>query len=257
MTKPLLITLLPSSGVDTGRWILSHYGVDYTERPHAPIFHILALKWWGMGKDDYPLLVQGGVKTHGARHIKSLLDADAPDALRLMPDDEAGQKEVMALSGFAGGDLGDCVVNWSYWNLLKYKSVVWPSVATGVPWYEKLTLALGFPLIRWAMYKGLGLDQSVADQSLKTIYAGFDTLDEKLSDGRRYLYGDKLSFADLITAACLGPMILVQGYHGMLPNHAKCPTYMQEVYAALRQRPTGLYIQRIYDEHRAAQLLQV
>lgn len=257
MAKPLLITLLPSSGVDTGRWILSHYGVDYTERPHAPIFHVFALKWWGMGKNDYPLLVQGEVKTNGARRIMLLLNADAPEALKLMPEDEAGQKDVMDLARFAGGALGDCVVNWSYWNLLKYKSVVWSSVTTCVPWYEKLTLALGFPLIRWAMYKGLGLNQSVADDALKEIYAGFDTLDEKLSDGRTYLYGDKLSFADLITAACLGPMILVQGYHGMLPNHAKCPVYMQKIYAELRQRPTGLYIQRIYDEHRAAQLLLV
>lgn len=258
MSKTLLITLLPSSGVDTSRWVLSHYGVDYTERPHAPIFHVFALKWWGLGKDDYPgLVIDGKVVTSGSRKIMQHLDPDAPDNLKLMPADEAGQKEVLEMARYTGDVLGTCVVNWSYWNLLKYKSVVWPSVTTSVPWYEKLTLTVAFPLIRWAMYKGLALDQSVADQSLKTIYEGFDKLDALLADGRTYIMGEKLTFADLITSACLGPMILAQGYHGMLPNHAKCPVFMQKVYAELRQRPTGLYIQRMYDTHRAAQLLQV
>lgn len=257
MSKPLLITLLPSSGVDAGRWILSHYGVDYTERPHAPIFHILALKAWGMGKDDYPLLVQGDVKTHGARHIMSLFDADAPADKRLMPDEKAMQDEIMELAGFTAGTLGDAVVNWSYFHLLKHKAAVWPSVTTDVPWYEKATLAVGFPVIRWLMYKGLGLTDEVADTSLQTLRDGFDTLDQRLSDGRRYLVGDTLTFADVITAACLGPMVLAQGYHGMLPNQSLCPVFMQKVYAEMRARPTGQYIQRMYDEHRAAQLLQV
>ena len=54
--KPFLVTLLPSVDVDLGRWLLQHWQVDYDEYPHAPIIHVLALKWYGVGKDDYPLL---------------------------------------------------------------------------------------------------------------------------------------------------------------------------------------------------------
>lgn len=43
-----------------GRWLLHHWGMDYAERPHAPIFHALALKWCGAGAFDDPLLVRGG-----------------------------------------------------------------------------------------------------------------------------------------------------------------------------------------------------
>ncbi|WP_299854490.1 glutathione S-transferase C-terminal domain-containing protein [uncultured Roseobacter sp.] len=258
--KPLLVTLLPSSGVDLGRWLLAHYGVDYTERPHAPIFHVLALKSWGQGKDDYPLFVHadGKTRTAGCLQIAELFDPDAPAEHRLLPDAKAEPnhaQQVDDIVKYAYWTLGDDVVNWSYWNFLKHKSVVWPSLTTSVPWYEKLTCALAFGTIRTLMYKGLKLNQGVADKSLQSIYDGWDKFDAMLADGRRYLVGDRLSYADLATAAALGPMILAQGYHGMLPNEAKCPVFMQKVYKELRQRPTGLFIQRIYDTHRPAQLL--
>lgn len=260
MAQPLLITLLPSSDVDLGRWLLSHYGVNYTERPHAPIFHVLALRYWGVGPDAYPLFVREGQKFGGIDKMLPVLEAQAPVELKLLPDpiEEAElHQEVHDLEHYARWEMGSDVVNWSYWNFLKYKSVVWPSITTDVPWYEKLTCLVAFRIIRALMYRGLNLDQSVADDSLQKIYAGWDKFDQLLSDGRRYLVGNRLTFADLALAASGGPMILAQGYHGMLPNHALCPVFMQRVYQELRQRPTGQFIQRIYDTHRAAQLLCV
>lgn len=260
MAKPLLISLLPSADVDLGRWLLSHYGVTYTERPHAPIFHVLALKFWGVGADDYPLFMREGEKYGGIDKLLPMLEAEATSALKLLPDQDreaALYQEVHDLEHYARWDMGEAVVNWSYWNLLKYKSVVWPSITTDVPWYEKLTCLLAFRVIRALMYKGLKLDQAAADAALQKIYAGWDKFDQILSDGRSYLVGERLTFADLALATSGGPMILAQGYHGMLPNHALCPVFMLKVYQDLRQRPTGRFIQRIYDDHRASQLLCV
>ncbi|MEM6759118.1 MAG: glutathione S-transferase C-terminal domain-containing protein [Pseudomonadota bacterium] len=263
MAKNLLITLLPSSGVDLSRWLMAHYDVSYTERPHAPIFHVFALASWGEGKDGYPLFVEGGdkdKKTVGCRKIAEKFDPTVAEDHRLLPDPATHADlaaEVDDITKYAYWTLGGCVVNWSYWNFLKYKWVVWPSITTKVPWWEYLTCLVAFRLIRTLMYKGLKLDQSVADAALAEIYQGWDHFDEKLSDGRKYLTGDRLTYADLATAAALGPMILAQGYHGILPNEAKCPDFMQKVYKELRQRPTGLFIQRMYNDHRPAQLLQV
>ena len=259
---PLLITLLPSSGCDLARWILAHYGVEYRERPHAPIVHVFAMQRWNNGSAAYPVYVSAdrNTKAAGCRPIAKLFEPSAAADKKLFPDPETEAdlaKEVEELVDYTYLKVGDDVVNWSYWNLLKYRNVVWPSVTTKVPWYEVLTYILAFPLIRFAMYKALKLDQSVADKSLESIHEAFDKLDERLSDGRRYLFGERMTYADLATAASFAPMILAQGYHGMLPNHAKCQVFMQEIYAELRQRPTGLFIQRLYDEHRPAQLLQV
>ncbi len=255
-SKNILVTLLPSTDVDLGRWLLQHYGVAYTEHPHAPIFHILALKLRGEGAEDYPLLVENRTKIPTVPKILAHLDAnvttDRPD-LRLMPDKDkepAIYKEVDELQHYVRYNVGNSVVNWSYFNLLQYKWAVWPSITTGVPWYEKLTCFVAFRVIRWLMYKGLHLDQQVADGALKTIYEGFDRFDGLLQDGRKHLVGDRLTYADLAVSASLAPMILAQGYQGFLPNQAKCPKFMQDVYKELRGRPTGQFVQRIYDQHR-------
>lgn len=259
---PLLIILLPSSGCDLGRWILAHYGVEYRERPHAPIFHVLALKAWGAGKDDYPLYVEADRKTKitNVRKLAEHFDGAAAEDKKLFPNPKAEPEladQMEAALEYYHTHLSNRVVFWSYWNFLKYKSLAWPSMTTKVPFHEKLICWLAFPVIRSLMYAGLKLDQSVADEALKSIYAGFDHYDAMLSDGRPYLSGERMTYADIGVAASLAPMILAQGYHGMLPNHAKCPVFMQKIYTELRQRPTGLFIQRLYDEHRPAQLLQV
>ncbi|MEL7117107.1 MAG: glutathione S-transferase C-terminal domain-containing protein, partial [Pseudomonadota bacterium] len=206
--KPQLITLLPSSGVDLGRWLFAHYGVKYQERPHAPIFHVLALKYWGFGPNEYPLMVKGNTKIPTNEKILPWLEEQSPDVPPLWPDKEKEPelfKEVEELVKYAYWKLGGDVVNWSYWNFLKYKWVVWPSVATKVPWYEKLTLLIAFPVIRALMYKGLKLDQSVADAALKEIREGWDKFDKMLEDGREYLVGGRLTYADLAVSAGLAP----------------------------------------------------
>lgn len=257
--KNLLVTLQPSSGVDTARWLMGHYEIDYEERPHAPIFHVLALKWWGQGPEDYALLVEpDGKKTFGRLPISQRFDGAAAADKKLIPDEKTEEDlyhQVIDLVTWAGMVPGTAVVNWSYFNLLKYKWVVWPSIVTNVPWYEKLFCLLAFRVIRGLMYKGLGLDQQVSDEALKTIYASYDRIDKLLADGRKYLCGDRLTLADISVAALFGPSILVQGYGGHLPNQIKCPDYMQDVFKELRERPTGKFIQRMYDEHRVPKQL--
>lgn len=257
-SKNLLITLLPSTDVDLGRWMLQHYGVPYTERPHAPIFHVLALKSWSVGEESYPLFVVDGENTDSNKiatdpKILAHFDPMAPMDKRLLPDKSTEPElyaQVDALQHYARFDIGNSVVNWSYFNLLKSKSAVGPSITTGVPWYEKLTCLIAFPVIKALMYKGLKLDQQISDDALKMIYAGFDKIDGHLADGRDYLVGDRLTYADLAVAASLGPMILAQGYQGYLPNQEACPDFMHSVYRELRQRPTGRFVQRMYDLHR-------
>jgi glutathione S-transferase len=250
----LLITLRPSSGVDLGRWVLQHHGIGYTERAHAPIFHVLALKWWGVGGEDYPLYVTGtGDKLKGNPFIVEHIEKAMPAADRLVPDAATEpdlHNEVKEFTDWLYNEVSGGVVSYSYFYLLKYKSAVWPSLTAGVPWYEKLCWFLGFPVLRSLMYKGLKLDKTVADTALQGIYAVFDKTDAMLADGREYISGGRLTYSDISVAALYGPMILAQGYQGFLPNQSACPDFMTKVYQELRDRPTGRFIQRIYDRHR-------
>lgn len=253
-TGNLLITLRPSSGVDLGRWVLQYHKIPYTERPHSPIFHILALRWWGVGPGDYPLYVtSSGEKIIGNPSIIEFIEKDMDPAKRLVPDaatEPELHKEVKDFTDWLYGKVSEDVVNWAYFYFLKYKWVIWPSLTTGVPWYEKVSWFLGYGILRSLMIRGLKLDKQVADTSLEGIYKVFDKIDAMLADGRQYMAGDRLTYSDISVAALYGPMILAQGYQGFLPNQASCPAFMTEVFQALRERPTGHFIQRIYDQFR-------
>ena len=250
----LLITLRPSSGVDLGRWVLQHHQIVYTERPHAPIFHVLALKLRGVGAEDYPLYVTAsGDKLKGNPDIIHDIERNMEPARRLVPDAATEpdlHKEVTEFTDWLYDTVSGDVVNYAYYYLLKYKRAVWPSLTTGVPWYEKLVWFIAFPIMRKLMYAGLKLDKTVADAALTDIYKTFDKIDAMLADGRQYLSGERLTYSDISVAALYGPMILAQGYQGFLPNQAACPAFMVQVFQELRQRPTGQFIQRIYDTHR-------
>jgi len=255
--KPFMVTLLPSSDVDLGRWLLQHWGWAYDERPHAPIFHILALAWWGMGKDDYPLVIRRGVKVPTIEKIVARYDPDAPADRRLVPDKETEpdlHAEVMDLQHRMRWDMGTGTVHWAYYHFLQHRKLVWPSITTGVPWWETAFLTVGYPLIKALMFKGLGLGAKDAESALAKVHAAWDEIDARLSDGRRYLCGDRLTLADLAFATSGAPMVLARGYGGHLPTVDECPPEMRAVIEPLQARPAGRFIQRLYDEERLSSM---
>lgn len=251
--KPFLVTLLPSVDVDLGRWLLQHWQMDYDEHPHAPVFHILALKWYGVGKDDYPLFVSDNKKYPAIEAMVKTFDPLAEAGNRLIPDEtteKALHDEVMALQHEFRFGMGDGTVHWAYYHLLPRKDLTWAGFTTGVPWWEPLFLTFGYGIIKYLMFKSLGLGPEDAQKALDKVTAGFDRCDEILSDGRQYLAGDRLTLADLAFVTSAAPMVLANGYGGHLPTIDKVPPEMSSVISVLRARPAGAYIQRIYDEHR-------
>jgi len=102
------------------------------------------------------------------------------------------------------------------------------------------------------MTRGLQLSAENAEKGLLEVCKGFDRVDALLADGRRFLAGDRLTLADLAFATSGAPMVLANGYGGHLPTIDKVPQDMQAVMNALRARPAGAFIQRLYDEYRLA-----
>ncbi|MCO6441376.1 MAG: hypothetical protein J5I81_09885 [Nitrococcus mobilis] len=248
--EPFLVTLLPSTDVDLGRWLLQHYGVSYREHPHAPVFHALALKWYGFGAEDYPLLVTAAERIPTIDKMLPYLDSRTPAARRLLPEDPQLRKQVLAAGYEYRFGLGAGVVNWAYYNFLPHRRLTHASFTTGVPWFEKLLVPLAYPLIRWLMTRVLHLDAAKAEQGLAAVYAGFDQIDVRLADGREFLYGEQLTYADLAFAAAAAPMVLARGYGGHLPPIEAVTPSMRQVIQALRARPAGAFIQRLYDCYR-------
>lgn len=249
-----LVTLLPSADVDLARWLLARWGIAYREEPHAPVFHLLALRRVGAGRMDSPLFLRGADRFAGVDALVAGLDHRAPEAARVLPDpdrDPALRAEVMALQHDLRWTMGMGTVRWAYHHFLRDRALVWNSFTTGVPAWERLALRAGaFGPVRKRLVGALGLSDAVAEAALATVRAGFDRVDARLADGRRYLCGDRLSLADLAFATSGGPMVLARGYGGHLPPLDACPPVVRAVVTDLRDRPAGRFIQRLYDTDR-------
>ncbi|MEO1092904.1 MAG: glutathione S-transferase C-terminal domain-containing protein [Pseudomonadota bacterium] len=248
---PNLVTLLPSTDVEISRWCLHRWGLAYRERPHAPIFHLLAVIWYG-GR-AYPIFIDGKQKLSGLDAMVETLDGSAPPERRLVPDatdEPARHTQVMDLQKTFRWTMGSGTVQWAYYHLLPHKDLTWASFTTGVPGWETAFLRVGYGLIAWLMVRGLSLNPENARKGLDDVRRGFDQCEELLADGRPYLTGDRLSFADLAFAGSAAPMVLEPGYGGHLPALDQVPDDMREVVVELRQRPAGAFVRRLYERDR-------
>jgi len=253
--KTRLITLLPGADVDLARWLLSLWGIPYREEPHAPVLHAIALRREGAGPKDSPLLLHAGQHLPGVDRIVAALDADAPSGLRLLPDpaaEPALHAEVTRLQHAFRWTMGMGTVSWAYHHLLQDRALIWDSFTTGVPAWEKAALRLGgFGVVRRKLTQILKLDDAAAATGLQAVSAAWDEVDAMLADGRAYLCGGRLTLADLAFATSGAPMVLHPGYGGHLPDVKACPQTIRETVFALRARPAGQFIARLYSDHRA------
>jgi glutathione S-transferase len=105
--------------------------------------------------------------------------------------------------------------------------------------------------VRRKLTQILKLDDAAAATGLQAVSATWDEVDAMLADGRAYLCGGRLTLADLAFATSGAPMVLHPGYGGHLPDVKACPQTIRETVFALRARPAGQFIARLYADHRA------
>ena len=95
--------------------------------------------------------------------------------------------------------------------LLKFWGYHNPIIPTWQRWLLKHT----FPVLKLAFMKGLNLTPDVAAQSLKTTKKFFEEIDDRLSDGRRFLMGtDEPTHVDVSLASVGAFLVMPQEYAG-------------------------------------------
>ena len=166
--------------------------------------------------------------------------------------------EAAALERHLDRMLGEQVRRWTYQRLFNHRTLtlqVWGAGEPSIPAWQRCLLRPLRPLLEQAVRRMLRIDAASAERALERTRAVFDEMDARLTDGRRYLLGDALSYVD-ITFASLGALAVLPGNYGgghlatRLPDADSLPEPWRSEVAGFRQRPAGRLILRMYEEDR-------
>lgn len=247
----ILVTIPISHFCEKARWALERAGLDYEERRHIQLIHALAAKRWGGGITAPVLATPEGVYAQSS-DILRYADEQLPADARLYPEDPVLRAEVQALEARFDAVLGVESRRWLYHEVFKDVRPFASYNLTGVPAWERRIFPFVLPPAKVAIRRYLRIDEGTVASALRLVDEELDHVGELLSDGRRYLAGERFSAADLAFAALCAPLIVPVDYGTPLPQPDVMPDAMATRVEAWRAHPAGRFASRMYDEQRRA-----
>jgi glutathione S-transferase len=245
----ILVTIPISHYCEKARWALDRAGIGYHERAHLQLIHRVAARRAGGGTTVPVLVCADGVLAQSAE-ILAFADARAPAESRLYPADATGAAEVRALERDFDERLGPHGRRWMYYRLRGRRDLAIAYGCTGVPNWERRLLPLLYPLVTRGIDRFLDITPATVQQSEAEVRAVFDAVDERLSDGRRYLCGDRFTAADLTFSALAAAVLMPPGYGVPLPQPDELPTPAAALVLELREHLAGAHALAMFRDER-------
>jgi glutathione S-transferase len=248
MPEPTLYTFPPSLDSEFSRFLLHHYGVSVRERRHViPFQSVVTLVRAGtpkiptlVGFDDHPL--------DTVAKILAALEARAPADRKLLA--HADEQQWSTDWPLFHTVMQSATTAFPYYHLLPHRDLMVRALSEGAPAWERAAVATGYPAFAALLRVLLQLTPAKAILSRDTIRSTLAAIDDRLRDGRPYLYGDRLTIADISFAIAAAPVVWPDNYGGPLPPLGATPAPLQDLVAESRERPSGAFALRMYREHR-------
>jgi glutathione S-transferase len=245
-----LVTIPFSHYCEKARWALDRAHLTYLEEPHLPMLAWAAALRAG-GKRTVPVLVaspdaepQALTDSHD---ILRFAHARAPDA-GLYPDDIA--EEVEALEAELDRKLGPAMRRIAYSYLLADREALRSLFSTGAPKWESRTARVALPLMSATIKKGLKVDEDGVARSEKALAELLANVAQRLADGRRWLFGDRFTAADLTFSALSIPLVAPPQLEARLGVFEGLPASMRARIDRYRATPAGKLAMRAYEVER-------
>lgn len=244
---PRLITIPISHYGERARWALDHAEIDYLEEHHLQMFAWPYAFAHG-GRPTLPVLVLDS----GPLNDSALIVRWAAERARvpLYPKDQRERREVERFedelsTGYAvEGRLA--VYDWFF----RTFEACLPYNQGRAPAFEARVLqALGPAAAAMVVKHRLGLTPDAVVRAIDAVDRTHDRIAERLRDGRKYLFGDTFTAADLAFAAFSAPNIGPRRYGVPLPQPEDIPDEAAAArIRAWRAHPAGQFALRLYDE---------
>jgi glutathione S-transferase len=244
-----LVTIPISHFCEKARWALDRADVPYAEQPHVQLLHIAAARRAGGGRTVPVFVTPGGAALASSSAILRWADGRLAPERRLYPEGGIGEQAAALEARFDAG-LGPDGRLWMYHETLPAVRGLAPWALAGVPRAERAFFRVGRRLVEPAIRRHLGVDAAAADAALQRVRSVFDEIAAQLSDGRRFLLGDRFTAADLTFAALSAPMLVPARYGSPLPPPEALPDRMADEVRRLRRHPAGAFAARLYQEER-------
>jgi len=245
---PTLITIPISHYCEKARWALDWAGVDYQERAHLQVLHWIPVTRAG-GKKTAPVLVWGDRVFADSADIVEEASDKAPNR-SLFPDEPAAATEVRALQSDFDARLGPEGRRWMYNALRGHRDIAVAYGCTGVPAWQRRALPFAYPVAARIIDRYLDVTPATAARSETEVREVFDSIAERLRDGRPYLCGERFSAADLTFASLAAPMLMPPEYGVPLPQPDELPAAMAATVRELRTHPAGAYALKMFRDER-------
>jgi glutathione S-transferase len=244
-----LITIPISHYCEKARWALDRTGIAYRERAHLQVIHWIPVARAG-GRKTAPVLIWGDRVFADSAEIVAEASAQAQPDRALFPVDPAAAAEVRALQRDFDELLGPEGRRWMYFGLRGRRDIAIAYACTGVPAWQRRGLPLVYPLAARIIDRYLDITPASVERSEVEVQAVFDSVAERLGDGRPYLCGDRFSAADLTFASLAAPLLMPPQYGVPLPQPGELPAAMAAKIQEFRAHPAGAHALKMFREER-------
>ena len=177
---PTLVNTNVGGHDEIARWVLDLNDVLYIDEPHAPGFHLSAVrKWTNDTVQPGPVLIKTDTLLYTTASIIQYLKDSAKTSHNLLPLDLNQRKEVLDLYHLFTGDFENKVFRYVCAQMLANPSVCKKVFTRNVPWIEKVYYTLRFPYLNKTLVKEMDLQNSSG--LLPGITAIFQMVSDKLN----------------------------------------------------------------------------
>jgi glutathione S-transferase len=255
MSRDLCLVTIPFSHYcEKARWILERAGLSFEERGYMPVLHMSGTL--PLGGRSVPLLRAGSACFTDSTDIALYVDSLVGEEARLYPADQSTRTEALALEDSFDRRLGPHSRRWVYFHVLANRDRALEFMRPFGTETEIKVFGAAFPLLSRMMKAVMKITPESAERSLRYARDSFASVSERLSDGRRFLLGDRLSIADVTFAALGAPLVFPSNYGGSTqPGMPEVPAPLATEVESFRKTPAGQFVLRLYDEHRLERAL--
>jgi glutathione S-transferase len=245
-SKVQLISFKVSHYCEKARWAMDRLNIPYSEEFQMPPLH--RLRTMHLGGNSVPILLRDGQVFKDSAEILAYLDRLAAPDSKLYPTEFA--REIKELEAMFDTKLGTAARQWAYFYVLPDRSLMQKLWCAGVPRWQKWFFPVTFSYTQSLVNRGYQISAENAKTAYGQIQEIFADVGNRLSDGRKYLVGDRFSAADLTFACLAAPLVAPPEYGGILPDSSQLPKEMVSQMQVLKETIAGQYALRLYREER-------